>query len=62
MTPTESEYLKRHKERHEYLHMILDELVADFIDQTGNLPSKTTIIELMQWSNLQTKNPTKKPL
>lgn len=62
MTPTESEYLKRYKERHEYLHMILDELVADFIDQTGNLPSKTTIIELMQWSNLQTKNPTKKPL
>ena len=51
---------KEHKQRHEMLHQNLDELVADFIDQTEGLPSETTILELMRWSYEQTLNPTRK--
>lgn len=47
-----------HKERHELLHKHFDELLADFIGHTRKLPSKTTIFELLQWSNKQTENPT----
>ena len=46
-----------HKQRHLELHNSLDELVADFITHTGNLPSKSTIFELMIWSHEQTENP-----
>lgn len=46
-----------HKVRHEYLHARLDELVADFISHTGQLPSKTTILELMIWSVKQSIQP-----
>lgn len=49
---------EQHKKRHEELHKCLDELVADFIGQTGKLPSKTTVLELMEWSAQQTKEPT----
>ena len=42
------------KERHIELHKMLDELVADFISQTNNLPSKTTVMELMKWAYEQT--------
>lgn len=47
-----------HKQRHIELHDRLDELVADFIDHTGKLPSKTTLLELMNWSFKQTLKPT----
>ena len=47
---------KEHKERHQLLHKMLDELVADFIQETGKLPSQTKLIELMEWSYEQTKN------
>ncbi len=56
MTMTHEE----HKERHVELHKMLDELVTDFISHTGNLPSKTTLMDLMKWSYEQTKNPTEK--
>ena len=46
-----------HKERHIELHKYLDELVAAFITKTGQMPSDSTIMELMQWSYKQTKNP-----
>lgn len=49
-----------HKARHEKLHRALDELVADFIDHTSRLPSKTNLIELMDWAYLQTVRPTEK--
>jgi len=49
---------KIHRKRHIALHKILDELVADFIDNTHKLPSKSTVMELMEWSSEQTKNPT----
>lgn len=48
--------VEEHRKRHEELHKYLDELVADFIDKTGKLPSKTTIFELMLWSSNQINN------
>lgn len=48
---------KEHKKRHEELHNNLDELVADFIMNTGSLPSKTTVLELIEWSHGQTIKP-----
>jgi hypothetical protein len=47
-----------HRARHVELHRLLDELLADMIQQTGCLPSRTTILELLQWSHAQTVNPT----
>ena len=49
---------EEHIKHHERLHTDLDELSADFIRHTNCLPSKTTLLELMKWSNEQTKNPT----
>lgn len=46
---------KEHKARHQLLHKELDELIADFIKETGKLPSKTKLTELMKWSYEQTK-------
>ena len=43
-----------HIERHKILHLYFDELVADFIRYSGRLPSKTSVMELMQWSYEQT--------
>ena len=47
-----------HRKRHEFLHSALDELTSDFIRHTDKLPSKTTILELMEWSSLECINPT----
>jgi len=47
-----------HRARHQALHKSFDELLADFIGHTQALPSKTTIIELLEWSYQQTINPT----
>uniref|UniRef100_A0A6M3LDQ7 Uncharacterized protein n=1 Tax=viral metagenome TaxID=1070528 RepID=A0A6M3LDQ7_9ZZZZ len=49
------EHIKRHKE----LHKSLDELIADFITHTDKLPSSSSVMELMEWSYKQTKNPDK---
>lgn len=49
-----------HRQRHKVLYQELDELVADFITHTGKRPSNATILELIQWSNEQTINPSKK--
>lgn len=49
--------IAKHKQRHIELHRYLDELSADFIGHTGKLPSKTTIMEFMEWSFEQTKSP-----
>ncbi len=52
---------EQHKLRHETLHRMLDELVADYIDQhPGKRLSDLTVIELIEWSYTQTKTPTKK--
>jgi len=47
-----------HRARHIELHRSLDELLADMIQQTSCLPSKTTIRELLEWSHKQTVSPT----
>ena len=49
---------EEHQKRHIELHKAFDELIADFIAQTGKVPSETTIMELMAWSHTQTINPT----
>ena len=50
---TEKEHLKRHK----MLHENLDELVAEFIMYTKALPSRSTVMELIEWSHQQTVLP-----
>jgi hypothetical protein len=52
---------KGHLERHNELHAHLDELLADFMQHTGKLPSRTPILELMQWSIAQCTDPTAPP-
>jgi hypothetical protein len=44
-------------ERYKELHKSLDALVADMMARTGKLPSKTTVMELMQWSAEQLAAP-----
>ncbi|MBL8473819.1 MAG: hypothetical protein JNM98_18660 [Rhodocyclaceae bacterium] len=51
---------EKHRERHAKLHGMLDELVADWITETGCLPSKSSVMELMQWSYMQTFDPSDK--
>ena len=46
-----------HKDRHLILHKMLDELVADYISQSGRSLS-STIMDLIYWSFDQTQNPT----
>ena len=46
---------EEHRKRHIELHERLDELIANFIIETGKRPSETTIFELMKWSFEQTK-------
>lgn len=54
---------EEHIERHKDLQKALDELVADWIDNSPPYPGKTrlpsqhTIAELMEWSHQQTVNP-----
>lgn len=51
---------EEHKKRHISLHHSFDELLADYIDHTGNLPSQTTVMDLLKWSHEQTLNPKEK--
>jgi hypothetical protein len=54
--------LEEHRQRHQALHHALDELAADWASQHwGELYSKHSIMELMEWSFQQTKNPTTPP-
>lgn len=46
---------KEHKTRHQELHLMLDELITDFIQGTGHIPSETNLMDLMQWSFEQAK-------
>jgi len=52
--------IEEHKRIHKELHAALDQLVADWISQTGKYPSKSTVLELMEWSHQQTINPVEK--
>lgn len=48
-----------HIKRHEELHKAVDELAADYMyHNRRKLLSETTVLDLLKWSNEQTKNPT----
>ena len=47
-----------HIKHHELLHKALDELLADYMTHTGFLPSKTSVMDLLQWSFRQIASPT----
>jgi archaellum component FlaC len=49
--------LELHKERHKMLHRYLDELVADFIIHTKKTLNETNLLEFMEWSSKQIKEP-----
>ena len=51
--------VERHRQHHEELHQALDELAADWAahQPMGKMFSNSTIMELMEWSYRQTKNP-----
>ena len=51
---------EEHKKRHEELFKSLDELVADMISMTTMLPSRITVLELMEWAKKQKDNPTER--
>jgi len=48
---------KMHIQRHKELHKALDELLADYINNTKNSLNETTIMDLVKWSAKQLKNP-----
>lgn len=50
-----------HTKRHAELHAVLDELVADWLLETGRLPSKSTVWDLIEWSNKQAQGGEAKP-
>ena len=43
------------QQRYQELQRNLDEVTAYFIQDTGNFPSKSTILELMEWIDTQIK-------
>ena len=48
---------EEHRQRHEVLHRMLDELVADWISHSTRLPGQATVMELMTWASKQAKAP-----
>lgn len=53
---------ERHAKHHSTLHRHLDELMTDYMTfHPGAVPSKTTVLELMQWSYTQTVEPSELP-
>ncbi len=43
-----------HRQRHVDLHEALDELIADYIVCTGQSLTRSSILDLMNWSSSQT--------
>jgi len=59
VSSSEATELAAHLERHQQLHRSLDELVADWLSHNRDKrPSSSTVLELMQWSHMQTQLPT----
>lgn len=48
---------KEHTDKHIKLHQKLDELIADYISCTNKTLSESSIMDLIQWSYEQTRNP-----
>jgi hypothetical protein len=62
MTPPAKYTPEQHVVRHQMLHVMLDELLADFLwHHKDKRPSNTTIEELLMWSHQQTINPDHEP-
>lgn len=51
---------EEHKQRHVELHRAFDELLSDWIGETESLPSKSTVMDLLNWSHAQTESPSDK--
>lgn len=51
---------EQHRYRHVELHRAFDELLADWICETESLPSKSTVMDLFNWSHEQTEHPSDK--
>ncbi len=51
---------EEHIQRHVELHKALDELIADYITHKEGLPAETTVMQLIEWSHKQTKDPEEK--
>ncbi|HSZ58639.1 MAG TPA: hypothetical protein VK797_23425 [Tepidisphaeraceae bacterium] len=50
--------LQEHKDRHKFLHKALDELAADYlIHQRDKGLSDTSVLDLIEWSSEQTRDP-----
>lgn len=47
-----------HIRKHVELHEAMDELLVDMMRHTMQLPSKTSVMQLMEWSYKQTLDPT----
>ena len=47
-----------HHTRHQHLHEALHELIADWFEATGHVPSHSTVAELVAWSRQQMEVPT----
>ena len=46
-----------HKAKHKELHKALDELVTDYLQNTGGRTSQRSVIDLIEWSHKQTLKP-----
>ena len=58
-----NEILKQaHKETHLELHDKFSELVADYTSHTSHPLGKTTVLELLDWSCDQSRNPSPTPM
>lgn len=57
---TEKMSQEEHRARHVELHGNLDELLADYVEQTGDSLNYTTVLEFLTWSYEQTQQPTEK--
>ena len=49
---------EEHIARYGEFHKCLDELLADFFTHTERWAGETTLLEFIEWSYTQTKNPT----
>ena len=48
---------EEHKKKHEDLHRAFDELMDDWMTHTQRRPSKSSVLELLEWSFRQTAGP-----
>ena len=62
MKKSKKKKYQTHQERHVFLHKHLDELLADYINETEKLISETKFWEFIEWSHLQTMSPSEKGL